>query len=316
MTDGDAAASGIQRHDDLALLAPEQFGSPAVTVGMFDGMHRGHQHVIQHLRVLADRIRGAAVVVTFATHPLAIIRGQAPRQICSTNHRVTLLERAGIDHVVVLPFDNTFRHMPYDRFIREVLIDRIGMRGLLFGYDSSFGYRGEGKPATVGPLAAELGFEIVEAPAITIDGAAISSSRVRDAIAAGDLDEVAHLLGRPHTLSGPVVRGDGRGRTIGFPTANVDLEGAMTPPPGVYQVIVLLRGQRRVAVANLGTRPTVDPDRTVPVLEVYIPGIDFSFYGERLDVEFVRKIRDEQKFPSVSALVEQIEKDVASLGLG
>lgn len=310
-----ASEPGAVRHDGLDALAPRLFDSPAVTVGMFDGMHRGHEHVIQHLGVLADRLRGDAVVVTFDTHPMAVIRGEAPRQICSTSHRVALLGRAGVEHVVVLPFNNEIRHMPYETFVREVLIERIGMRGLLFGYNSNFGYRGEGNPATVGPLAARLGFEVLEAPAITLDGKPISSSRIRDAIQAGDLDEAEHMLGRPHTVSGLVVRGDGRGRQIGFPTANVDLEGVITPPSGVYQVIVVLRGQRRVAIANLGTRPTVDPDRTQPVLEVFIPGIDFAFYGERLNVEFVRKIRDEKKFPSVTALVAQIEKDVASLGL-
>jgi riboflavin kinase/FMN adenylyltransferase len=156
-----------------------------------------------------------------------------------------------------------------------------------------------------------------EAPPITLHGQPISSSRIRDALSAGELATAAEMLGRAPALYGRVVRGDGRGRTLGFPTANVDPEGEILPPAGVYQVVVDLRGQRWVAVANVGRRPTFRAeggDRAEPVVEVHVPGVGFDFYGERLEVELVRKIRDERTFPDRDALVRQIREDVASLG--
>ena len=309
----------MRRYVGRESLDPATFRGPVATIGVFDGLHRGHAHVIEHLRSFADRIQGEAVVVTFDTHPLAVIRGVPPRNILSTEHRLVLLERLGIDAAVVLPFDDTMRHMPYDTFVREILVQGIGIRGLLFGYNSTFGHRGEGTPSAVATIGVELGFEVVEAPAIHLEGQPISSTRIRDSIEAGDFTEAAHMLGRPHSVFGTVVRGDGRGRQLGFPTANIDLGGEITPPAGVYQVIVMLRDQRRVAVANLGYRPTFDGGKDgmpkAPILEVHIPGVDFEFYGERVEVEFVRKIRDERKFPRKEALLAQIRDDVASLGL-
>jgi len=309
----------MRRHVGVAALAPTAFRGPVATIGVFDGLHRGHCHVVEHLRAFADRVGGEAVVVTFDTHPMAVIAGAPPRHILSTEHRLVLLERLGVDAVVVLPFDEAMRAVPYDVFTRDVLVAGLGIRGLLFGYNSNFGHRGAGTPETLAPLAAEHGFEVVEAPSIHLAGRPISSSRIRDAIERGDFHEAGLMLGRPHTLFGTVVRGDGRGRTLGFPTANVDLGGEITPPAGVYQVVADVRGQRYAAVANLGYRPTFDGGGggppSVPLLEVHVPGIDFDFYGEPLEVEFVRKIRDERTFPSKEALLAQIRADVASLGL-
>ena len=309
----------MRRHVGREALDPRAFRAPVVTIGVFDGLHRGHAHVLEHLRAFAERTGGEAVVVTFDTHPMAVIAGAPPRHILSTEHRLVLLERLGVDATVVLPFDERMRRMPYDAFVREILVEGLGMRGLLFGYNSNFGHRGEGTPERVAPLAAEHGFEVVEAPAIHLEGMPISSSRIRDAVQRGDFAEAAAMLGRPHSVFGTVVRGDGRGRQLGFPTANVDLGGEITPPAGVYQVVATLRGQRRVAVANLGYRPTFDGGDAgrpaAPILEVHVPGVDFSFYGEPLEVEFVRKIRDERSFPSKEALLAQIRADVASLGL-
>lgn len=309
----------MRRHIGLDALDPRAFRDPVVTIGVFDGLHRGHAHVIEHLRAFADRVGGEAVVVTFDTHPMAVIAGAPPRHILSTEHRLVLLERLGVDATVVLPFDEAMRAMTHDVFVRDILVSGLGIRGLLFGYNSNFGHRGAGTPASVSTLAGEHDFAVVEAPAIHVEGRPISSSRIRDAIETGDFDEAAAMLGRPHSVFGTVVRGDGRGRQLGFPTANVDLGGEITPPAGVYQVVATLRGQRRVAVANLGYRPTFeggeDGPPPEPILEVHLPGVDFSFYDEPLEVEFVRKIRDERAFPSKEALLAQIRADVASLGL-
>jgi riboflavin kinase/FMN adenylyltransferase len=309
----------VRRYIGRQSLEPGSFRDPVVTIGVFDGLHRGHGHVIEHLRAFADRIGGESVVVTFDTHPQAVIAGAPPRPILSVAHRLALLERMGVDAVVVLPFDEETRRTSYERFTVDILVAGLGVRGLLFGYNSNFGRDGAGTPASVAPLAERHGFEVVEAPAINLEGRPISSSRIRDAIEHGAFAEAASMLGRPHTLYGIVMKGDRRGRTLGFPTANIDVGRAILPPPGVYQVVAELRGQRYAAVANLGVRPTFTAgvpatEPPEPLLEVHVPGIDFDFYGEPMEVEFVRKIRDERKFDSREALVAQIRADVASLG--
>lgn len=299
----------------LAGLSPASFERPVVAIGVFDGVHRGHRHVLEALIAFADRLHGESVVITFDTHPRAVLEGAPPKPLCSLAHRLLLLDRLGIDAAIVLPFDEETRDTPYDRFVSDVLVRRLGIAGLLLGYNTNFGRGGLGTAATVAPLAARHGFEVVEAPPIAVHGKPISATRVRAAIESGDLSTAEDLLGRPYSLFGVVVHGDGRGRTLGFPTANLDLEGELLPPPGVYQVVVSLRGQRYAAVANVGERPTFPgslPAR--PLMEVHVPGIDFDFYGERVEVELVRKIRDERRFPSKDALIAQIRLDVASLG--
>ena len=309
----------MRRFTSPADLRPELFRDPVATIGVFDGLHRGHAHVIEHLRAFADRVGGEAVVVTFDTHPMAVIAGAPPRHILSTAHRLLLFERLGVDAVVLLPFDEETRRTSFDVFTKRVLVEGIGVRGLLFGYNSNFGFEGKGTPETLAPLAEAYAFELVEAPAIQVEGAPISSTRIRDAIERGAFGEAGAMLGRPHALYGTVVRGDGRGRLLGFPTANVDLGGAIVPPTGVYQVVVEIRGQRYAAVANLGLRPTFGGGThgvpAEPLLEIHVPNVDFDFYDEPVEVEFVRKIRDERTFPSKEALVAQIRDDVASLGM-
>lgn len=308
----------MRRLHGLDDLDPGLFHRPVVTIGVFDGMHRGHRHVVEHLRAMADRLHGEAVVLTFDTHPRAVLEGAAPRRILSVPHRLLLLERLGMDAAVVLPFDEAMRQMSYEAFTRDVLVARLGIVGLLFGYNGNFGAGGEGTFERLQPLAGELGFAVEEAPPITLDGRPISASRIRDAIERGDLQGAEAMLGRVVALYGRVVEGDGRGRSLGFPTANVDPEGEILPPSGVYQVVATIRGEHYAAVANVGTRPTFAEGASgaLPVLEVHVPGIDFDFYGERIEVEIVRKLRDERRFPSREALIRQIEDDVSSLGLG
>ena len=307
----------MRRYEGPASLEPALFRAPVATVGVFDGMHRGHRHLIEHLISFGSRVGGEAVVITFDTHPRAVLEGRAPRRILSLPHRLLLLERLGVDAAVVLPFDESIRTMTYEAFARDVLVGGLGIQGLLLGYNGKLGHGGAGTIETLTPLGHQLGFLVEEAPPIGVRGETISASRIRDAIERGDLATAEEMLGRAPALYGRVVRGDGRGRTLGFPTANVDPEGEILPPRGVYQVVATIRGQHYAAVANIGVRPTfagAEPDR--PLLEVHVPGIDFAFYGERIEVELVRKLRDEKAFPSRDALIRQIREDVASLGLG
>jgi riboflavin kinase / FMN adenylyltransferase len=303
----------VRRVEGFAALSPAAFCRPYVSIGVFDGVHRGHRHVLEHLRAMADRGDGEAVVLTFDTHPRAVLEGAPPAPLLSLEHRLVLLERLGVDAAVLLPFDEATRDIPFERFVEDVLVRQMGARGLLFGWNTSFGKDGLGTYETVEPLARRLGLAIEQAPPIAVQGRPISATRIRAAIARGDLAEAEDLLGRPHSLLGKVVRGDGRGRTLGFPTANVDLGSELLPPAGVYQVVASVRGQRYAAVANVGTRPTFESGGK-PLLEVHIPGVAFDFYGETIEVELVRRIRDEVKFPSKEALVAQIRIDVASLG--
>ncbi len=298
-------------------LSRREFRAPAVTIGVFDGLHRGHRHVITHLRTFADRLGGDAVVLTFEAHPMALLTGAPPRRILSTAHRLLLLGRLGVDATVVLPFDDRVRRMDYETFTRRVLVGGLGMRGLLFGYNGNFGHGGEGTPERLRALAPALDFEVEEAPAIQLGGRPISSTRIREAILAGRLAEAAEMLGRPVAVYGTVVPGAGRGRTLGFPTANVDLEGEIAPPAGVYQVVAALGAERFVAVANLGTRPTFDAPGAAPgpvVLEVHVPGLARDLAGQHMEVEFVRFLRPERRFASREELVAQIRSDLASLG--
>ena len=308
----------MRRHVGREGLSPGDFRRPVVTIGVFDGMHRGHRHVVEHLRAMADRLEGEAVVLTFDTHPRAVLEGAAPRRILSMPHRLLLLERNGVDATVVLPFDDAMRDTTYAEFTREVLVGGLGLAGLLFGYNGNFGAGGDGTADRLRPLGIEHGFEVEEAPAIAVDGLAISASRIRDAIEQGDLHEAETMLGRPVALYGRVVAGDGRGRSLGFPTANVDPEGEILPPRGVYQVIATIADEHYAAVANVGLRPTFGAaaEPPSPLLEVHVPGIDFDFYGQRIEVEIVRKLREERRFPSREALIHQIREDVSSLGLG
>jgi riboflavin kinase/FMN adenylyltransferase len=305
----------VRRLWGVDALSPEAFRHPVVSIGVFDGVHRGHRHLLESLRTMADRLGGEAVVLTFDTHPRVVLEGGPPKPILSLRHRLLLLERLGVDTTVVLPFDEATRDTSYERFVEDVLVHRMRIRGLLFGYNTNFGKGGLGTFAAVEPLAAKFGFVVAEAPPISTHGLPISSTQIRAAIESGRLADAEALLGRPHSLLGTVVHGDGRGRTLGFPTANLDVEGELLPPAGVYQVVVTLRGQRFAAVANVGTRPTFPEARPArPLVEVHVPGLSQDFYGEALEVELVRKIRDEVRFESREALVEQIRRDVASLG--
>ena len=302
-------------HEGLAGLVPGLWRQPAVTVGVFDGLHRGHQHVLAHLGQLAARVGGEPVVITFATHPRAVIDRAAPRQILSVRHRLHLLSRLGIAGVVLLPFDDALRTMDHERFAEQVLVQGLRARALLFGYNGSFGHGGAGTARTLEPLGARHGFLVEEAPPVAEGERPISSSRIRDAIESGDLAGAGAMLGRPVALYGTVVRGDGRGSQLGFPTANVDLEGEILPPSGVYEVAVEVGGRRHRAVANIGTRPTFTHGQpgVRPSLEVHVPGLEADLYGQALEVELVRHLRGERRFPSREALVAQVRSDIAAV---
>jgi riboflavin kinase/FMN adenylyltransferase len=284
-----------------------------VAVGVFDGVHLGHQRLLHQLLEMASTLQGVPTVVTFANHPDQVLHGQAPPLLVGVPHRLRLLRRAGVQRLVLLQFEPRLQQMTAQEFAVRVLVQGLRARGLLLGYDSSLGKDREGTPQRFRELGAGLGFEVRTGSPFEVDGQPISSTAIRTAILTGDLALATRYLGRfPGTL-GTVVRGDGRGRRLGFPTANVQPGSGALPPSGVYVVEAIVDGTVHPAVANLGTRPTfAGGTAPVPVLEVHLLDFQGDLYGRELEVVFRQRLRPEQKFPDAAALEAQIARDVAA----
>lgn len=321
--------SGAMRvHRGLESLSADAFREPVASIGVFDGVHRGHRHLIDGLAAWAGEVGGETVVVTFEEHPLTVLGHIPPAALTSLDHRLILLERAGVDAAVVLQFTRELASWPPERFIEEVFRQRLGCRKLLMGFDSAFGKdaAGDAEYLTARP---ELGLEVRSARPFLIGDAPVSSTEVRKAILKGELDRARELLGRPVSIYGEVIHGDGRGRSLGFPTANLNLFHSAAPPHGVYVAEARFAGDggdttERGALVNIGRRPTFlgkdDPldysryyNEQLDKIEVYIHEFDDSIYGERVEVDLHRKLRDERRFENSEALVAQIHADVDAL---
>ena len=289
-----------------------QLPEPVATVGVFDGVHRGHRQLLYELNVWAQSLSGTPCVVTFEEHPRATLEQIEIPMILTLEHRLLELERHGVEAVVLLDFARVHR-LGAGEFLREVLRDQLGCRHLLLGFDSHLGKGRDGTPATLPGIGEKLGIEVrVASPVRDKDGAKIGSSSIRKAIQAGDLETAANVLGRPVCLRGPVVRGAGRGTDMGVATANLDVSGQVLPPDGVYLVRVFLGSETAPAIANLGVQPTFGegaPRR----LEVHIPEWSRDLYGQAIEVRLVRRLRDEKRFESADALTAQIRADLSEL---
>lgn len=294
-----------------------------LTVGNFDGVHIGHRAI---LRTVTDRARtldGEAVVYTFDPHPRKVLPGQrAPDLLTTTEQKLELLAEAQIDLVVLEPFTPEFARTPPDRFVRECIHARIAPLEVYVGYDFHFGHDREGSMRTLTELGPRLGFAVTIIPEVTIGSRDVSSTRIRELLGAGEAEEAARLLGRPHAIRGRVVRGDQRGRTLGFPTANLAPESELLPGHGVYAGTVRLldapaagtpgppAGVRFPAVTNVGRRPTFAPD-AAPLAEAHLLDFTGDLYGRRIEIAFEVRLREERRFPGPDALREQIGRDVA-----
>lgn len=293
-------------------------GAPVATIGNFDGVHRGHRALIDATRARARAAGAPSVVLTFDPAPRDVLRpGNPIPRIQPLARKLVHLERAGVDAVVIQPFDRDLASLDADTFARRHLGEHLGVSALALGHDFRFG---RGRLGDAQLLRDALGVPVDEIPALTDDHGPVSSSRIRAAIGAGDVALAGSLLGRPHEVVGPVVEGDRRGRTIGFPTANVATDGGgLCPAPGVYAVIAdvaggsqpgVVVGGPHPGVANLGVRPTFDGHGLR--LEVHLLDFTGDLYGVTLTVAFVARIRDEQRFDGIDALVAQIHRDVAA----
>lgn len=281
-----------------------------VTVGSFDGIHRGHQAVLAEI-VRRARARGlASLLVTFDPHPLEVVNpAAAPRLLTLPDEKRELLAQTELDRVVLLPFTRELAQLAPETFVRDVLRGRYGMQELVLGYDHGFGRGRAGDVEVVRRLGREDGFAVDVVDAVRENGQPISSTLIRAAVAHGDLDSAARWLGRPYSLLGVVERGAGRGRTIGIPTINLAPPDArkLLPPDGVYAVWVGWRGGRWGGMMNQGPRPTFGV--TARALEIHLFDFAGELYGETVKVEWVRRLRDVETFASREALMRQLGRD-------
>jgi riboflavin kinase/FMN adenylyltransferase len=287
-------------------------GPPAsgtvATVGVFDGVHLGHQAILAEATARARSIGAVPAVLTFRQHPRLLLTGSAPPQITSLEHRLVLLERAGIELCLVADFDANLRDTSAGEFVRHWLVGRLGVRLLVSGPDAKLGKDRQGTPPRLAEMGAFLGFGVVVVPPVSVGGRPARSSTIREAIAAGDLGGAAAMLGRRVSLLGTVVHGDARGAALGFPTANLDLHHELHPPAGVYAVEARLDGKRLRGVVNIGTRPTFGAGAVT--VEVHLLDFEGDLYGRDLEVEFLEKLREERRFASREDLVAQVRRDV------
>ncbi len=287
----------------------------AVTIGAYDGVHLGHRALLRDLSERAAAAGLSTVVVTFDRHPAAVVRpDSAPKQLTSLEQKLELLAECGIGRTLVVPFDAARADESAEEFVEEVLVRELGARLVVVGEDFHFGHGRKGNVELLRRLGAEHGFDVVGV-GLTGDGTeAVSSTRIRSLIAAGDVEGAARLLGRPHEVRGPVVRGDGRGGPeLGFPTANLAVpEDIALPADGIYAgYFVREDGTTYRTAVSVGRRPTFYEPGTAPVLvEAYLLGFDGDLYGEPVRVSFRHRLREEQRFESVEALIAQMKADV------
>ena len=278
-----------------------------IALGFFDGVHAGHQALLRECRSLARRLGVSAAALTFAAHPDTLVFGKTPGLINTAEDRALLLRRAGMDQVLVLPFDKTVMTMPWQAFFRSLLEERDAA-GLVCGHDFCFGNRGEGTAALLQDACKDAGIPCVVVPEQKIDGITISSTYIRTLLEEGQMRQAARFLGHPHMLSGTVLPGRQLGRTLGIPTANLSFpQGVLCPKKGVYACKVRFDGEEHIAVTNIGTRPTVGG--TGITVESWLPDFSGDLYGKRLEVEFHEFIRPERRFADLDEMRREIRKN-------
>jgi riboflavin kinase/FMN adenylyltransferase len=283
-----------------------------LAIGVFDGVHRGHQAVIATSARHAQAQNGTPVVVTFDPHPMKVLRPHdAPHLLTATQHKVALIRNLGVAHLLIITFDKQFAATEPEDFVQELVTHSRPLREICVGHQWSFGKDRRGNLALLEKLGAQFHFEVVGIPAVVLaNGEIVSSTAIRHAVEAGDLAKAAEMLGRDYTILGTVVPGDKLGKKLGYPTANLSAHSEQFPPNGVYLAEARINRALHSGVVNLGTRPTVSGGKSERVLEIYLFDFDRDIYGEDIEVRFVRYLRPERKFGSLDELVKQIELDV------
>jgi riboflavin kinase/FMN adenylyltransferase len=285
-----------------------------MSIGNFDGVHVGHQAVLSHVVERAAATSTTSVAMTFDPHPIKLLRpGEAPRLVTTLEQRLALIERTGIGTILVMPFTHRLARMGASEFVREVLVDRLKVLEVFIGKNFRFGADRGGDVALLRSMGEELGFEAAAAPIVEAAGGVVSSTRVREAVASGNVEEVAALLGRIFFIDGRVLEGKRLGRTLGFPTLNIEVENEIEPKLGVYITAVNIPSFDRTfaAVTNIGVRPTVYQN-SLTTVESHLLDFTADVYQERVRLFFLRRLRDERAFASTMQLMTQIRRDVAA----
>jgi riboflavin kinase / FMN adenylyltransferase len=282
-----------------------------LAIGVFDGVHLGHQSVISTSTSHARSADGTPVVITFDPHPLKVLRTHnAPHLLTATQHKIELIRDLGVEHLLVIRFDKNFAATPPENFIEQLVTHSNPLGEICVGHEWSFGKDRRGNLDLLEKLGAQFNFNVVAIPPVKMDGAVVSSTAIRRAVENGDLATAAAMLGRDYTILGTVVPGGKIGKKLGYPTANLSAHSEQFPPNGVYFAEATLDGVVYPGVVNLGYRPTVSSGKSERILEIHLLDFDREIYGKDLEVRFVRYLRPEQKFENVDALVRQIEFDV------
>jgi riboflavin kinase/FMN adenylyltransferase len=281
-----------------------------MTVGTFDGLHRGHIALLHVLRSIAGEEGLPSVLVTFEPHPLYVVRPEAaPRLLTSRQEKIELLAQTGPDRVVFQRFDAALAALSPEEFVEGILVARLGLARLVIGYDHGFGRDRSGNADTLRAIGRRLGFRVDVVPPVALEGQPVSSSAIRRALSQGRVEEAAAMLGRPYAMRGRVVRGDGRGRALGFPTANLQLfdSSKLVPAAGIYAVRAHVAGSTADALLHLGPRPTF-PGAT-PTVEVHLLDFAGDLYDHVLEVKLCARIRGVEEFANVSSLIRAMERD-------
>jgi riboflavin kinase/FMN adenylyltransferase len=295
------SATGLQPGSKKVCLA----------IGFFDGVHLGHQQIIRQTVADARQHDGSALVLTFDQHPNTVVApDRVPPLIYSLPQKLRAIESLGSDALLLLRFDHAFSEQTGEVFVRQLARDLGRIQSVCVGADFVFGHRRSGNVALLKKLGGELNFMVHGIAAVSLDGQVVSSTRIREAIRAGDLDAAGQMLGRAYSLAARVVKGDQLGTKLGFPTANLDVAGLVLPPNGVYASQALVQGKKHRAVLNIGHRPTVQ--NPTPRIQVEVHLLDFNgqLYGNEVEVTFAARLRAEQKFDSLETLKAQIEEDI------
>ena len=290
-------------------------GPSAVTIGVFDGLHRGHMALLKRCRAEADTLGGKAIVLTFLEHPDQLLRGEAPPQLMTEADRQRGFEQAGMDIVVRLPFDEKTRSLRVEPFARDILVAGLGCESLVLGFDSAICKNREGNLEAFQALGRQLGFRALRVQPVLVDGEPVSSSKIRTALRQGDISKANKLLGRPWGFEGIAQPGKRLGRKLGFPTANVAPPPILLPPLGVYVAQVTAGGRDHPAVLNLGLRPTLqmdgDPQSKSPLCEAHLLDGPIELQGKKLRFAFLAFLREEKRFSSLEDLRQAIAEDCA-----
>ena len=282
-----------------------------LAIGVFDGVHRGHQAVISTATSHARSADGAPLVVTFDPHPVKVLRPHnAPHLLTATQHKIALIRDLGVEHLLVINFDKKFAATPPEKFVEQLVAHSKPLREICVGHEWSFGKDRRGNLALLKELGAQFHFHVVGIPPVKVNGVVVSSTAVRQAVEKGDFATAAVMLGREYTILGTVKAGEKLGKKLGYPTANLSAHSEQFPPNGVYLAEAWIQEVLYHGVVNLGYRPTVSSGRSERVLEIYLLDFNRDIYGENVEVRFVRYLRPERKFDNLEALVRQIEADV------